>query len=132
MLILAAMAVAVAEVYSIPADKVDQQKVYWGVADKFQKPGEVNYEAIIKETPEFREVKAKRIERGSGKYWILMSQASDRTVRAIVDVSKKNGYDLIAAQGYLGSLETAIPAEDVTPLVVKAVKPAPARKSILG
>lgn len=104
--------------YTIPADKVDVQKVYYGSASSFTKPGNVNYEAIIKATPEYKEVKKKKVEVGTGKYWILLSQASDRAVRAITEVGQETGYDLIAATGYLGSFEPPIPAEDVTGLVL--------------
>ena len=104
--------------YSIPADKIDVQKVYFGNAGSFTKPGNVDYEAIIKATPEYDEVKKKKVEVGTGKYWILLSQASDRAVRAISEVGQETGYDLIAAQGYLGSLKPPIPADDITSLVL--------------
>ena len=72
--------------YSIPAQKIEVQKVYFGNASSFTKPGSVDYEAIIKATPEYDEVKKKKVEVGTGKYWILLSQASDRAVRAISEV----------------------------------------------
>jgi hypothetical protein len=37
-------------------------------------------------------------------------------------VGKESGYDFIAAQAYLGSLEPSIPSEDITPLVLDKVK----------
>jgi len=104
--------------YSIPADKIEVQKLYFGNASSFTKPGHVDYEAIIKATPEYDEVKKKKVEVGTGKYWILLSQASDRAVRAISEVGQEAGYDLIAALGYLGSLEPPIPADDITQLVL--------------
>ncbi|MCX5770702.1 MAG: hypothetical protein NTZ09_10580 [Candidatus Hydrogenedentes bacterium] len=104
--------------YSIPVDKIDLQKLYYGNAGGFTKPGNVDYEAIIKATPEYDEVKKKKVEVGTGKYWILLSQASDRAVRAISEVGQETGYDLVAAQGYLGSLEPPIPADDITQLVL--------------
>lgn len=107
-----------ATTYTIPADKVDPQKVYFGSASSFCKPGNIDYEAVIKATPEYDEVKKKKVEVGTGKYWILLSQASDRAVRAIAEVGQETGYDLIAAQGYLGTLEPPIPADDITQLVL--------------
>jgi hypothetical protein len=95
--------------------------VYWGVATGFEKPGEVQYDEIIKATPEYKELKKKKIERGTGKYWILMSQASDRAVKAISQVGQETEYDLIAAQGYLGSLKPPIPADDITQLVLETM-----------
>ena len=108
--------------YSIPPEKQNIKKVYYGTATSFEKPGKVDYESVVKATPEYEEVKKEKIEPGTGKYWILLSQASDRAVRAISKVGHDSGYDFIAAQAYLGSLEPGIPSEDITPLVLDEVK----------
>jgi hypothetical protein len=108
--------------YTIPADKLDPNKVYYGTTSAFQKPGEVNYEDLVKATPEYKEVKGSKIESGTGKYWILMSQATDRTVKAISVVGEESDYDLIAAQGYLGKLEPSIPADNITDMVKKKIE----------
>ena len=115
-------ATAVASTYSIPKEKVDVQKVYYGTATGFEKAAQVSYEQVIKATPEYTEVKTKKIEPGTGRYWILLSQASERAVRAISQVGQETGYDFIAAQAYLGSLEPSIPAEDITSIVLDRVK----------
>ncbi len=120
--ILSVGVAAFAATYSIPKDQLDPKKIYWGNASGFTKPAEVHYQEIIKETPEYKELKRKRIERGTGKYWILISQASDRAVRIVAQVGQESEYDLIAAEGYLGSLEPAIPADDITKLILKAMK----------
>jgi len=111
-----------ASTYSIPADKIDVQKVYLGAPSGFEKAAKIDYESVIKATPEYEEVKRKHIEPGTGKYWILLSQASNRAVRAISEVGQHTGYDFIAAQAYLGGLEPGIPSEDITPLVLDRVK----------
>lgn len=108
--------------YSIEETQVDPQKIYWGLSTSFEKPAEVRYQEIIIETPEYKELKSQKIERGTGRYWILISQASDRTVRAIAQVGQESEYDLIAAEGFLGGLEPAIPADDVTDLVIKTMQ----------
>lgn len=110
---------ALAGTYAIPTEKLDGQKIYWGNATSFDKPGEVNYETVLKATPEFGQLKKKKIERGTAKYYYLMSQASDRAVRAIIEVGRGAEFDLVAAKGYLASLETPIQAEDLTELVLK-------------
>ena len=120
--LLGAFASAQASTYSIPKEKLQAQKIYFGSAKGFDKPGSVNYEKLIKATPEYAQVKKKRIQAGTGKYWILLSQASDRVVRAISEVGKATDYDFIAAAGYLGSLEPAIAADDVTGLVLAKLK----------
>lgn len=110
--------VGVAEAYSIPADKVDSQKIYWGSAAKFEKPAEVSYEAVVRATPEFEEIRRKKVERGTAKFWILMSQASEHAVRLIAEVGRETDYDLISAQGYLGELDPPVEADDITELVL--------------
>lgn len=112
----------VAATYSIPPEQVDVQKVYVGAPSGFEKAAKVDYESVIKATPEYEEVKRKRIEPGTGKYWILLSKASNRAVRAISEVGQNTGHDFIASQAYLGGLEPGIPSEDITPLVLDRVK----------
>ena len=108
------MCISYAAAYTIEEKQVDPQKIYWGLPSSFEKPAEVRYQEIIVETPEYKELKDQKIERGTGRYWILISQASDRAVRTIAQVGQESEYDLIAAEGYLGGLEPAIPADDVT------------------
>ncbi|MCP4644285.1 MAG: hypothetical protein GY851_27830 [bacterium] len=115
-------AAVLAETLSIDPKKVDEKKIYWGQYSSFSQPGEVKYEKVVTATDEYKELKKKRLKRGTGKYWILMSQSSDRTVRAIADVGEWKGYDLIAAQGYLASLKLEVKVEDITALVLDAVK----------
>lgn len=119
---LVAVCAAYVAAYSIDEKQVDPQKIYWGLPSGFEKPGEVRYQDIVTETPEYKELKDKKIERGTGRYWILISQASDRAVRTIAQVGAESEYDLIAAEGYLGSLEPAIPADDITELVIKTME----------
>jgi hypothetical protein len=119
---LVAVCAAYVAAYSIEEKQVDRQKIYWGLPDSFEKPGEVRYQEVVMETPEYKELKDKKIERGTGRYWILISQASDRAVKTIAQVGQESEYDLIAAEGYLGSLEPAIPADDITELVLKTMK----------
>ncbi len=107
---------------SIPSDQVDKKKIFWGSADSFNKAGKVDYEEIIKATPEFKTMKDEKIERGSGKYWILMSQASDRVVKALAHVGEKSDYDLICSKGYLKSLDPPVEADDLTKKVIEAME----------
>jgi len=107
--------------YSIPADQLQPTKIYYGTSESFEKPGKVRFKDIIKATPEYHEVKRDKIERGTGRYWILLSQASDRANRAIHEVGEKTDYDLIALDGYLGHLKPAIKADDITDLVIETM-----------
>jgi len=113
---------AFAQLCSIPADQVDSKKVFWGSAAGFEKAGEVDYDAVLKVTPEYKQIKKDGVERGTGKYWILLNQATDRSTRAITEVGQDTDYDLIAQRGYLASLTPAVPADDLTPIVVAKVE----------
>jgi len=107
-----------AEAHSIPAEKVDDQKIFWGSAANFSKPGQVDYEAIVRATPEYESIKSKKIQAGTAKYWILLSKASDHAVRLIREAGQESEYDLIVASGYLNSLEQPIAADDLTKVVL--------------
>ncbi len=121
---LVIVSVVVAETYSIPSEKLDRKMVYWGSAQSFSHAGEMDYQEVIKATPEYEEIKRKKIERGTGRYWILLSQASDRVVRAIGRAGKATHCDLITAEGYLKSLdlEQDIETRDVTNVIVGILK----------
>lgn len=112
---------AAAVAYSIPAEQRDPQKIFWGEPSSFEKPGEVDYQEVIKSTPEYRQITDKKIGKGTGKYWILLSKASDRAVQAISGFGEDAEFDLIAARGYLESLTPAIPAENITKLIIKSM-----------
>lgn len=115
---VAVAAMAYAGTYSVPSDKVDPQKVYFGSVQQFGKPGSVDYQAVLRATPEFVELREKKLESGTAKYWILLSKASDHAARAIATVGQDTDYDLIVAAGYLESLEPPIASDDITKQVV--------------
>jgi Skp family chaperone for outer membrane proteins len=116
--------VGVALAYSIPEDQIDPQKIYWGSPANFDKPGEVDLDQLIKATPEYEEIKKNKLERGSGKYWILLNEASERAQKAILAVAEVTDYDLVTAVGYLKGLKPSIAADDITDLVLKELEKA--------
>ena len=113
---------ALAETYAIPSDQLDRKQIYFGAPSSFENPAEVDYERVVRATPEYLEIQSQNIERGTGRYWILLSRASDRVGRLVVSVGNDQDYDLIASSGYLGSLEPEIPAEDITDKVLAALQ----------
>ena len=121
--ILAGVLALTAMSFTIPADKLDRQKIFYGSANEFTSPAEVDWNGVIKATPEYKEIKDQKIPRETGKYWILISKASDRAVRAIAKVGKETEHDLIALEGYIPSLELAdVPAPaNVTEEVIEAL-----------
>ena len=113
---------AVAESYSVPADKVNEQKVFWGNPAKFEKPAAVDYKAVVMATDEYKSIKQNKIETGSAKYWILISQASERAVKAVTAVGKESQFDLIVAKGYLESVGLNVQPTDVTNAVLEQLQ----------
>jgi len=105
--------------FTIPKGQLDPHKVYWGLSETFEKPAELRFKDLIRSTPEYRELRKRKVARGTGKYWLLMSQASDRVVRTINYYGHGTEYDIVAETGYLGGLETPIPADEVTEVVIK-------------
>jgi len=106
---------------SIPSDQRNAGQIYYGSPDSFSNPAEVNFNAALEKTPEYEEIRRKRIDSGTGRYWILMNDANNRVHRAIRQVGSSEGYDLIAEQGYLGNLDPAIASVDITDLVISAL-----------
>jgi len=114
-------AIAVAA-QSIPDTQVDSSRVYYGTTTGFENPAEVDIEAAIQSTPEYQEIVKKKLDNGTGKYWILISDATDRVHRAIVDVGRVKEYDLIAEKGYLGKLDPPVACADITARVLEALE----------
>jgi hypothetical protein len=121
-LLAAILMASLAGALAIPPEALDEQQIYYGDAASFEKPAEVDYRAVVKATPEYAEIRENKIERGTAKYWILLSNASDHAIKAISQVAQDTDYDLVANQGYLGSLEPAIAAEDVTEQVLEVLQ----------
>ncbi len=120
-LIATGMALAAwAAPYSIA--KPDEQKIFYGSAASFQKPAEVDYAKVVKATPEYASIKKNKIQEGTAKYWILVTEASEKALKFIKRVGSQTDYDLIAMKGYLGTLAEPIPAEDITESVLKEMK----------
>lgn len=106
---------------SIPDTQVDNSRIYYGSAAAFEKPAEVNMDAALEATPEFQEIKKKKVDHGTGKYWILVSDATDRVYRAVSEVGRNSEYDLIAEKGYLGTLDPPVDCEDITAAVIERI-----------
>ena len=108
--------------YSIPAEEIKKGEIFAGDPEKFINPAEIDMNALIFSTPEYREIKKKKISKGTGKYWILRNRATERCHKAIKQVIKDEEYDLIVNEGYLGSLKTPIECENLTKKTLKIIK----------
>lgn len=106
---------------SIPLDQIDSTMIYWGNPGSFEKAAAADFESILHATPEFEEILEKRVERGSGKYWILYGRAHDRVIKALSDVGRSTEYDLVGELSYMARLDPPVPFDDITSLVVEKV-----------
>lgn len=113
-----ALACARVWAFSIPDDELDRRHIYMGTPEDFSSPAEVDYQAVVHSTSEYEEIVAEKLERGTGKYWILLSQASDKALIAISKAAASGDYDLIAEKGYLGSLSSPVDCPDITDIVI--------------
>lgn len=112
--------VAVAESKSIPPEAVDDQKIFWGTASRFEKPGSVDYMTVVSATDEYKQ--AKKMESGTARYWNLVAKANESAIRAISAVGSESDYDLIVLKGYLEGLDSPMDTEDVTELVLAKLR----------
>lgn len=108
--------------YSIDEDVQDDTKVFVGSLDSFENPAELVLNDIVRETPEHKEVQNRNLKRGTGEYWILMERASQRAFQSIKKFAEENDYDLITANGYLGSIDQTIPVTEITKSVIEYMK----------
>lgn len=113
--------IVAAAAQSIPDGQLDTSRVFFGTPTAFDKPAEVDIDAAIQSTPEYQEIVKKKIDSGTGKYWILISEATDRVHRAISEVGKDKEFDLIAQKGYLGTLEPPVACADITGQILDAI-----------
>ncbi len=119
--LLAAVPILAAAAQSIPDTQIDKTRILFGTPAGFEKAAEVDMDAALQATPEFQEIVKKKVDHGTGKYWILVSEASDRVHRAIGDVGRATEYDLIAEKGYLGKLDPPVDCEDITAAIVDRI-----------
>ena len=107
---------AMAESMSIPPEAVDDQRIFWGTASSFEKPGSVDYNAVVSATTEYKE--AVKAEKNTAQYWLFISKANDRAIRAISSVGSETDFDLIVLKGYLEGLTPPIATKDITELAL--------------
>lgn len=99
---------------AIAPEQMDEQRVFWGDSKKFETPAEVDYKQVVISTPEYGELKKKKVEKGSAKYWILLNNASERAIRTIGEVAVSTKYDLVVDKGFLGALNPPLEGADIT------------------
>ena len=108
--------------HSIPADEIKVEEIFAGDPVSFSRPAEIDMNALVLATPEYQEIKKKKLDKGTGKYWILRNQATERAHKAALQVIEDEEFDLIANEGYLGGLMAPIECENLTKNALKIIK----------
>lgn len=73
--------------------------VLYGVSDSSSRPAVVDYQKLLKQTPEWKTIKSEGVRKGTARYELLLSDA-DRRIRTLVEeVAEARGHDLVVGQG---------------------------------
>lgn len=105
--ILALMSINVySEVYTIDKAKIDEQKIYCGNAESFEKPAEIDFNKIFQFTEEYRIIKENKNmkQTAPAKYYLLVSKANEKAIKSIIKTTKDKKFDLTVDKGYLENL----------------------------
>jgi hypothetical protein len=105
-----------------PAYRVsDASLVYLGNPRLFKKPASVSADKVYRAIPEYREILEKNLTDKDVRYHFLMKKASDKFSKAVRDVAKDEGYDLVAGLGAVVPSNTETPAvpEVTTAIIAK-------------
>ena len=82
-----------------PKKSVDAASVFFGDPAKWEKPAEVDPDAVYAKIDEYKQITDEGLQPGDPKYEILMTKASRKFRHAIRKTAKDGGYDLIAKTG---------------------------------
>lgn len=89
-----------------PKRTVDAESVVYGDARNWEKPAEVDIDAVYAEISEYKEIVEKKIAPNDARYDLLMAKARKRFRDALQAVAKDGGYDLIAKVGAVKGCES--------------------------
>jgi Skp family chaperone for outer membrane proteins len=78
---------------------VDSDGVYYGDAREWEKPAQVDADAVYKEIEEYKTILEEKLEPKDARYGILMSKASRKFLAAVRSAAKAKNYDLVARIG---------------------------------
>ncbi len=98
--------------------EIDENKIYYGDADDFEKAGVIKIVKVFKAIPEY--VQAQKKGKDDPQYYILLEKANQKFSSALEKVAGEKGYDLIGEAGSIKIKGKKVP--DITSLVIKALK----------
>lgn len=97
---------------------VDVDLIYYGSVAGAEKIACLSYEKVYAATPEYKEIKKRKLTQNDAEYWALMEKVMERFDAAVRKVAADNGYDLIGEVGFIEGMSP----KNITSQVIKAVK----------
>lgn len=81
---------------TVTKEEMPEDRIFYGAyAEKITNPRCFDKAVLLGLTPEWKEIKSKRIDKGTGKYWILLSAANDRVDKQINAYTKDAEIDFL-------------------------------------
>jgi hypothetical protein len=78
--------------------RIRARDVYLGRYRSFRKPAVLDCQKVFNSISYYQKVKRDRLNKKSGRYWILMQKANRIFYKALRRLSRERGYDLIGAR----------------------------------
>ena len=100
-------------------------KVYFGNPRNFYSPAELEAAKIFRVIPEYQQLVRDKVDPSDPRYWSLMDKATNRFIRALVNVSKKYDYDLIGEKGFLRGHRLESKVQNITLVVLDEIQGKP-------
>jgi hypothetical protein len=99
--------------------RIDPDKLYLGSLEKYSRPAVIDGEQVYRRIPAYREVLERKLDRRDPDYYPCLQRANVVFLRALRQVCRAGGYDLVAERGSLRSEE---PVPEITEEVLELVE----------
>jgi hypothetical protein len=99
---------------------ITESMVLYGNAQKYTKVATVNSAEVFKNIAAYKQIQSEKLTQKDAKYWILLEQANQAFSKALEDVAKAKGYDLVTEVG--GVTATGVEIPDLTEAVNQKAK----------
>jgi hypothetical protein len=106
--------------------RIDPEKVYCGDVHKYSRPAVVDGDKVYRQIPAYQEILERGLTRRDPDYWPLLRKASQLFVKALRQICREKGYDLVGEVHSISSDSQEIPeiTADLIRLVEKGVEEA--------
>ena len=103
------------ENYSLNEEIIDETSILYGTPKGFNNPAYVNMEQLLESTDEYQKIKKENIKSGTGEYWLILNDASEKVNTMISNFIEENDYDIIFKKEYATNLNLEnVEIKDIT------------------